>query len=53
MQTINPSDTRRAQLRVVNIAIRLCEALDQGLPIDDLLDEYRATRSRLAEAVKA
>ncbi len=47
------SDSRRAQLRVVNIAIRLCEALDQGLPVDDLLDEYRATRSRLAEAVKA
>ncbi len=47
------SETRRVELRVVNIAIRLCEALDQGLPIDDLLDEYRATRSRLAEAVKA
>ena len=30
------SDSRRAQLRVVNIAIRLCEALDQGLPVDDL-----------------
>lgn len=41
------------QLRVVSIAIRLCEALDQGLPIDDLLEEYRANRSRLAEAVKA
>ena len=47
------SDSRRAQLRVVNIAIRLCEALDQGLPVDDLLEEYRATRARLAEAVKA
>ena len=47
------SDSRRAQLRVVNIAIRLCEALDQGLPVNDLLEEYRATRSRLAEAVKA
>ena len=47
------SDSRRAQLRVVNIAIRLCEALDQGQPVDDLLEEYRANRARLAEAVKA
>ena len=47
------SDSRRAQLRVVNIAIRLCEALDQGLPIDDLLEEYRVNRARLAEEVKA
>ena len=50
---MNASDTRRAELRVVNIAIRLCEALDQGLPVDDLLEEYRANRARLAEAVKA
>lgn len=47
------SESRRAQLRVVNIAIRLCEALDQGLPVDDLLDEYRANRARLDEAVQA
>ena len=53
MQTLNPSDTRRAPLRVGNIAIRLCEALDQGLPIDDLLEEYRVNRARLAEEVKA
>ena len=50
---MNASDTRRAELRVVNIAIRLCEALDQGLPVDDLLEEYRGNRARLAEAVKA
>ena len=47
------SDTRRAELRVVNIAVRLCEALDQGDDVAALLDEYRAHRSRLAEAVKA
>jgi hypothetical protein len=47
------SDSRRAQLRVVNIAIRLCEALDQGQPVDDLLEEYRANRARLNEAVHA
>ena len=50
---MNASDTRRAELRVVNIAVRLCEALDQGDDVDTLLDEYRAHRARLAEAVKA
>lgn len=50
---MNASDARRAELRVVNIAIRLCEALDQGQDVTGLLDEYRAHRARLAEAVRA
>ena len=50
---MNASDVRRAQLRVVNIAVRLCEALDAGEDTSGLLEEYRAHRSRLHEAVKA
>jgi len=50
---MSAAETRHVELRVVNIAIRVCEALDRGMPIDDLLDEYRSITSRLRGAVDA